>query len=76
MKINLSNGVSYPARLEVWDDLHSEHPKRYRLFWVEPGSTCGTPAIGYCESGGSYKTIKAAIADGEWRFKETAVRVR
>ena len=74
--ITLTNGVTYVAQLEVWDDLHSEHPKRYRLFWVNPGESCGTPAIGYCESGGSYKTIKAAVADGKRRFNETAVRTR
>lgn len=63
-------------RLEVWNDLHSERPVAYRLFWVVPGQTTGCPAIGYCSPGGSYRTIKEAIADGERRFGETAVRVR
>lgn len=74
--INLSNGAQYAARLEVWDDLHSERPGFYRLFWASPGGRTGTPAIGYCSPGGSYRTIKAAIADGQRRFGETAVRTR
>lgn len=74
--VNLSNGDSYAARLEVWDDLHNEKPGWYRLFWARPGESTGTPAIGYCSPGGSYRTIREAIADGERLFKETAVRVR
>ena len=74
--ITLSNGTEYVARLEVWDDLHSERPIAYRLFWANPESSCGVPAVGYCSPGGSYSTVKAAIADGLRRFGETAVRVR
>lgn len=74
MNIQLSNGeTKQNCRLEVWDDL-SEPRTAYRLFWVVAGETCGTPAVGYCSPGGSYRTIKAAIADGERRFNETAVR--
>lgn len=76
MKIKLSNNISYEARLEVWDDLHNERPGYYRLFWADPGESCGTPAVGYCSPGGSYRTIKEAVADGERRFNETAVRTR
>lgn len=64
------------ARLEVWDDLNNERPGWFRLFWVVPGETTGCPAIGYCSPGGSYRTIREAIEDGEAKFKETAVRVR
>lgn len=74
--IRLSNGATPVCRLEVWDDLNSEKPGRYRLFWVAPGKTTGVPAVGYCSPGGSYRTIREAIADGERRFGETAVRVR
>lgn len=74
--IHLSNGaVKRACRLEVWDDL-SAPGRAYRLFWVVPGETTGTPAIGYCSPGGSYRTIRAAIADGVRRFNETAVRTR
>lgn len=75
-EITLSTGNTYVARLEVWDDLHNERAGWYRLFWVEPGATTGTPAIGYCSPGGSYRTIREAIADGLRRFGERAVRVR
>jgi hypothetical protein len=74
--ITLSNGDQYATRLEVWDDLHSELPGRYRLFWARPDGTDGTPAVGYCSPGGSYRTIKMAIADGVRRFGEVAIRRR
>lgn len=64
------------ARLEVWDDLHNERPGWFRLFWVVPGQTTGSPAIGYCESGGTYPTIREAIVDGQRKFGEIAVRTR
>ena len=75
MQIDLSNGKTYTARLEVWDDMnfHGKGPA-YRLFWASPDGRTGTPAIGYCSPGGTYRTIKAAIADGLRRFGETAVR--
>ena len=65
-----------PARLEVWDDLNNERPGFYRLYWVIPGETTGCPAIGYCSPGGSYRTIREAVADGRRRFGETAIRTR
>ena len=74
--IHLSNGTQHEARLEVWNDLHAERAGMYRLFWVNPGESTGTPAVGYCSPGGSYRTVREAIADGERRFGETAVRVR
>jgi hypothetical protein len=74
--IQLSNGDQYTARLEVWDDLHNECAGYYRLFWARPGDSTGTPAIGYCSPGGTYRTIKDAIADGMRRFDETAIRAR
>ena len=76
MKIQLSNGAEYFAQLQVWDDLHNTRPGYYRLFWANPGESTGVPAVGYCSPGGTYRTIKEAIADGIRRFGETAVRVR
>lgn len=74
MNISLSNGeTKIGCRLEVWDDLHEEC-RAYRLFWVVPGETTGTPAVGYCSPGGVYRTIREAVADGLRRFNETAVR--
>ena len=73
--VKLSNGKTYSARLEVWDDMSYEGKgPAYRLFWASPDGRTGTPAIGYCSPGGTYSTIKAAIADGMRRFGETAVR--
>ena len=64
------------VRLEVWPDLHTERAGYWRLFWVVPGETTGCPAIGYCSPGGSYRTIREAVADGRRRFGETAIRTR
>ena len=72
MKIRLSNGAEYEARLEVWDD-YNANGRAYRLFWAAPDGKTGTPAVGYC-SGGTYRTIRAAVADGLRRFGERAVR--
>lgn len=73
--IELSNGAVKQCRLEVWDDLSSPRTA-YRLYWVAPGETTGTPAVGYCSPGGSHRTIREAIADGVRRFNETATRTR
>lgn len=62
------------VRLEVWPDLHNERAGYWRLFWVVPGESTGCPAIGYCSPGGTYRTIKAAIADGLAKFGERAVK--
>lgn len=70
----LSNGTQYIARLEVWDDLNNERAGWYRLFWANPGESTGCPAVGYCSPGGSYQTIREAVADGKRRFNETPVR--
>lgn len=74
--IKLSNGTEYPARLEVWDDLHNERAGYFRLYWASPDGRTGCPAIGYCSPDGTYRTIREAVADGVRRFGETAVRVR
>ncbi len=71
--ISYSNGETKECRLEVWEDNHCEKAGFYRLFWTSDGRT-GSPAIGYCSPGGSYRTIKAAIADGVRLFGETAKR--
>ena len=73
MKIKLSNGAEYEARLEVWDD-YSANGRAYRLFWAAPDGRSGVPAVGYCSGGGTYRTIRAAVADGLRRFGERAVR--
>ncbi len=53
-----------PAFLCIWDDMHNERPGYFRAFWADsPTSTIGSPAIGYCEAGGSHKTIKACVAE-------------
>lgn len=69
-----ANPAPRVARLEVWPDLHNERPGRWRLFWAVPGDSTMCPAIGYCSPGGTYRTIREAVADGVRRFGETAIR--
>jgi hypothetical protein len=72
--IHLSSGeVKRDCRLEVWDDLSAPR-KAYRLFWVVPGETTGTPAHGYATENGSFPTIAAAKRKGLTQFGEEAVR--
>jgi hypothetical protein len=68
-EINYSNGlvVSDPV-IQVWDDLHEERSGYYRAFWCDgPDATTGSPIIGYCSSGGSYRSIKD-VAREAWRM--------
>ncbi len=76
MIIDLTDGTSYKCELQVLDDLHNERPGMKRLFWMNPNDSCGCPAVGYCSSGGSYRTVREAIADGVRRFGVKAKRVR
>lgn len=69
-----ANPVPRVARLEFWPDLHNECAGWWRLFWAVPGESTMCPAIGYCSPGGTYRTIREAVADGVRRFGETAVR--
>lgn len=69
--IHLTNGGSYAAELEVWDDLASEKPDRYALFWANPGDTTGVRA-----HPDSFRSIREAVEFGQIRFGETARRRR
>ncbi len=48
----------------IWDDWHAERSGYFRAFWAaSPDDHFGSPVIGYCSPGGSYKTIRAAAAE-------------
>lgn len=70
--ISLSNGLEYTAQLQVWNNWQG---KGYRLYWVNPGTSCGVQVDGEI-NGPVFATIKSAVAYGLRRFGETAVRVR
>ena len=61
--VMLSDGTSYTARAEVWDDLHSERAVAYRAFWANPADGCGCPVVGYCSPGGSWPTIRQTVSE-------------
>ena len=53
--------------VQIWDDLHTERSGYFRAFWCESSEvTSGSPVVGYCSPGGSYRTIRATAAD-VWR---------
>lgn len=57
--IHYSDGRTIPSVIVVWEDLHEERAGFYRAFWSDsPDGTLGSPVIGYCSPGGSYRTIK------------------
>lgn len=50
--------------IQIWDDLHVEQPGFYRAFWTQDrASDIGSPVVGYCSSGGSHRSVKAAVAE-------------
>ena len=65
MKITYTNGktVSDPV-IQIWDDLSNEQAGYFRAFWCDSAdATTGSPVVGYCSPGGSYRTITAVIAE-------------
>jgi hypothetical protein len=65
MKIEYSNGhVVDPAVVVVWDDLHNERAGYFRAFWSDsPEGGSGSPVFGYCQAGGSHRTIRAVVSE-------------
>jgi hypothetical protein len=60
--------------IQIWDDYHNERPGYFRAFYCNhPMTSIGSPCIGYCQPGGSQRTIKAAVAEIRQRDKETPI---
>lgn len=64
--IHYSDGsqVDNPV-VQIWEDLHEERSGFYRAFWCaspEDGIS-GSPVFGYCQAGGSHRTIRAVAAE-------------
>lgn len=69
MDIKYSDGTTVSdAIIQVWDDLHEELPGFYRAFWCDgPDATIGSPIVGYCSPGGSFRTIRETALDAARR---------
>jgi hypothetical protein len=63
--IHYSDGSTVQnAVIVVWEDLHNERAGYFRAFWAAtPESFLGSPVLGYCSPGGSYRTIRAVAAE-------------
>ena len=77
-QISYSDGsvVRSPV-IQIWDDLHAERRGNwFRAFWCSsPDASLGSPVIGYCSSGGSRRTVKAA-AHEVWELYPDALVFR
>lgn len=73
--ITYSDGRTVPSVIAIWDDLHHERPGYYRAFWVAETDVTGngSPVVGYCSPGGTFRTIRAAVADAKRRYPGTPV---
>jgi hypothetical protein len=48
----------------IWDDNHQERSGFFRAFWcAKPDSSSGSPVFGYCDSKGSYRTIRQVVPE-------------
>jgi hypothetical protein len=70
MNISYSDGRTVPdCVIQIWDDRHEERDGFYRAFWcATPDASSGSPVVGYCSPGGSFRTIKAAARDALRRY--------
>ena len=55
--------------IQIWEDIHTERPGFFRAFvCAGPDSDSGSPLVGYCSPGGSFRTVKATAADARKRL--------
>jgi hypothetical protein len=70
--IHYTNGttVENPV-VQIWYDMSAERPGFYRAYWcASPDAESGSPVVGYCSPGGSYRTIRATVADVLRRYPD------
>ena len=71
--ISLSNGESYKAQLVVYRD-YIESNGKWRLFWLNPGTSCGVNEQSTVTGNPFFRTKADAVAYGVRRYGITAVR--
>lgn len=60
--------------IQIWDDLHNERAGYFRAYWCDsPTATTGSPVVGYCSLGGTFRTIKATALDALRRYPSTEI---
>lgn len=71
--VNLSDNTSYKADLVVYRDF-IESVGEWRLFWVNPGTSCGVQEQSTVTGQPFFRTMREAVAHGERRYGITAKR--
>lgn len=72
--INLSDGSQYAAELVIYRDWTTEGNGQWRLFWLNPGTSCGVNEQSTVTGQPFFRTMRAAIAHGEQRYGVRAKR--
>jgi hypothetical protein len=73
MQINLSDNTSYNAELVAYRD-YIEASGAWRLFWQNPGTSCGVHEQSTVTGQPFFRTMRDAVAHGERRYRITAKR--
>ena len=73
--IHLSNDTQYAAELCVYRDF-IESNGAWRLFWLNPGTSCGVQEQSTVTGKPHFRTMADAIAYGNRRYQITARRAQ
>jgi hypothetical protein len=71
--VNLSDGSSYQADLVVYRDFIESNGK-WRLFWLNPGTSCGVQEQSTVTGQPFFSTMRDAVAYGVKRYDVIASR--
>ena len=71
--IHLSDGSQYVAELVVYRDYLNSNGQ-WRLFWQNPGTSCGVHEQSTVTGQPFFRTMRAAVYHGEKRYGITAKR--
>jgi hypothetical protein len=71
--IHLSDGTKYDAVLVVFRD-YIESNGKWRLFWENPGTSCGVNEQSTVTGQPFFRTMRDAMAYGERRYGMKAVK--
>jgi hypothetical protein len=71
--IHLSDGTKYDAVLVVFQD-YIESNGKWRLFWENPGTSCGVYEQSTVTGQPFFRTMRDAVAYGERRYGMKAVK--
>jgi hypothetical protein len=71
--IHLSDGTKYDALLVVYRD-YIESNGKWRLFWENPGTSCGVYEQSTVTGQPFFRTMRDAVAYGERRYGMKAVK--